>query len=129
MVSGHPPVRAQKLRFYEDSHFKQRVVPPPSQEVSAADRPSPRSDDWSSLSPLIQSSADFISRDPRSSPESDGGGLSLNHEELAVIATAAPEQLDKSSEAVSLRDPTPGVLVAELARGGGAITGLTYFGE
>lgn len=103
MVSGHPPVRAQKLRFYEDPHFKQRVVPPPSQEVSAADRPSPRSDDWSSLSPLIQSSADFISRDPRSSPESDGGGLSLNHEELAVIATAAPEQLDKSSEAVSLQ--------------------------
>jgi Nuclear transport factor 2 (NTF2) domain len=31
--------------------------------------------------------------------------------------------------AVSLRGPTPGVLIAELARGGGAITGLTYFGE
>jgi len=31
--------------------------------------------------------------------------------------------------AVSLRGPIPGVLIAELARGGGAITALTYFGE
>jgi Nuclear transport factor 2 (NTF2) domain len=34
-----------------------------------------------------------------------------------------------SSVAVSLRGPVPGVLIAELARGGQAITALTYFGE
>ncbi|HEY5148749.1 MAG TPA: ketosteroid isomerase family protein [Mycobacterium sp.] len=34
-----------------------------------------------------------------------------------------------SSVAVSLRGPIPGVLIGELARGGGAITALTYFGE
>jgi len=25
MLSGHPPVRAQKLRYYEDSNFTARV--------------------------------------------------------------------------------------------------------
>jgi hypothetical protein len=34
-----------------------------------------------------------------------------------------------SSVAVSLRGMVPGVLIAELARGGQAITALAYFGE
>jgi len=75
MVSGHPPVRGKKLRFYEDSFFNERVVPPPSPEVSASDRPLPRSDDWSALPPLTQSQADFVSSAPVSAQESDGGGL------------------------------------------------------
>ena len=29
MVSGHAPVRAQKLRYFEDQNFASRVVPPP----------------------------------------------------------------------------------------------------
>ncbi len=29
MVSGHPPIKARKLRFYEDANFAQRVLPPP----------------------------------------------------------------------------------------------------
>ena len=101
MVSGHPPVRAQKLRFYEDPHFQQRVVPPPSQEDSAADRPSPRSDDWSSLSPLIQSSPAFISSESRSSPESDGGGPSF---ETGESSEATPKLPRGSQE--HLPDPT-----------------------
>jgi len=30
MVSGHPPVRAKKLRYYEDLNFTSRVRPPPA---------------------------------------------------------------------------------------------------
>src|SRR6202035_6085569 len=29
MVSGHPPVRAKKLRYYEDRNFTSRLLPPP----------------------------------------------------------------------------------------------------
>src|SRR5271168_2962116 len=29
MVSGHPPVRAKKLRYFEDTNFTARVLPPP----------------------------------------------------------------------------------------------------
>lgn len=48
MVSGHPPIRACKLRYYEDRNFLQRVAPPPELDVGAyADKPAPRQDDWS----------------------------------------------------------------------------------
>ena len=50
MVSGHAPVRAQKLRYFEDQNFQLRVVPPPA--LSGAvyrDRPASRPDDWSQL--------------------------------------------------------------------------------
>jgi len=39
MVSGHPPVRARKLRYFLDSNFTRRVLPPPSPEANASDRP------------------------------------------------------------------------------------------
>ena len=47
MVAGHPPVRAQKLRYYEDRNFTERLVPPPAlSDTTYADRPAPRGDDW-----------------------------------------------------------------------------------
>jgi type IV secretion system protein VirD4 len=49
MVSGHPPIRAKKLRYFADANFKGRVCPPPVLETDApyADRPPVRADDWS----------------------------------------------------------------------------------
>jgi type IV secretion system protein VirD4 len=50
MVSGHPPIRAKKLRYYADANFMRRVLPPPALTHGRyADAPSPRSDDWSAL--------------------------------------------------------------------------------
>ncbi len=50
MVSGHPPIKAAKLRYYEDRNFAKRVMPPPALTASGyADRPTARPDDWSSL--------------------------------------------------------------------------------
>jgi len=47
LVSGHPPIRAKKLRYYEDRTFTARVLDPPRLGASPyADRPSPRADDW-----------------------------------------------------------------------------------
>ncbi|UUL82583.1 conjugal transfer protein TraG [Sphingomonas qomolangmaensis] len=47
LVAGHPPVRAQKLRYFEDASFKARVLPPPSLDSNgAADLPLPRAHDW-----------------------------------------------------------------------------------
>ena len=49
MVSGQPPIRAKKLRYYEDANFTGRVCPPPGLPADGpyADRPPSRSDDWS----------------------------------------------------------------------------------
>ncbi|MCT7378238.1 conjugal transfer protein TraG [Chelativorans salis] len=48
MVSGLPPIRAKKLRYYEDNNFTERVLPSlVLRDGPDADRPAPRSDDWS----------------------------------------------------------------------------------
>jgi hypothetical protein len=46
MMSGCPPIRAKKARYYEDGRFKAHLLPPPSpQGMPVPVRP----DDWSSL--------------------------------------------------------------------------------
>lgn len=47
LVSGLAPIRAKKLRYYEDRNFTARVLPAPAlSDSSYADRPVPRPDDW-----------------------------------------------------------------------------------
>jgi type IV secretion system protein VirD4 len=76
MVSGHPPVRARKLRYFLDSNFTRRVLPPPSPEANASDRPSARPDDWSTLPAPAVLLRDLDSIRSSQPGESDGGGLS-----------------------------------------------------
>src|SRR3546814_9219851 len=48
LVSGLAPIRAKKLRYYEDRNFTSRVMPPPElSEGGWRDRPALRPDDWS----------------------------------------------------------------------------------
>ena len=50
LISGMAPLRAQKLRHYEDRNFKARLAPPPALfESGYADRPRARPDDWDSF--------------------------------------------------------------------------------
>jgi type IV secretion system protein VirD4 len=53
LMSGCPPIRAKKARYFEDQRFAERVVPPP--KLSRTSEPA-RPDDWSSL-PLRRPSA------------------------------------------------------------------------
>ncbi|MCM2337364.1 MAG: conjugal transfer protein TraG [Hydrogenophaga sp.] len=58
MVSGHPPIRAKKLRYYLDRNFTARVSPAPVLAGGVyADRPVVRLDDWSTLPVLVVQSA------------------------------------------------------------------------
>jgi type IV secretion system protein VirD4 len=50
LLSGAPPIRAQKLRYFEDGRFTARLSPPPHLDDGGyADRPRPRSDHWKGL--------------------------------------------------------------------------------
>ncbi len=49
MVAGIPPIRAKKVRYYNDRRFTERVLPPPDVKVGAG---KPRRDDWSGLLPI-----------------------------------------------------------------------------
>lgn len=49
MLSGHPPIKAKKLQYFNDSNFTGRVVAPPTRLCAGGpyrDRPQPRLDDW-----------------------------------------------------------------------------------
>jgi len=45
LVSGHAPVRAAKLRYFEDRNFRSRVLPAPQLDGNR-DLPPARTDDW-----------------------------------------------------------------------------------
>ena len=50
MVSGSPPIRASKVRYFEDPQLKARVAPVPDAE----NRTGPAgADDWSGLAPIL----------------------------------------------------------------------------
>jgi type IV secretion system protein VirD4 len=50
MVSGHPPIKAKKIRYYCDANFKTRVQPPPVLQLGQyLDAPPQRPDDWTGL--------------------------------------------------------------------------------
>ncbi|WP_027164076.1 conjugal transfer protein TraG [Mesorhizobium sp. WSM1293] len=47
LISGLPPLRAQKLRYYQDRNFTERVLPSPVlRDGTYADCPASRPDDW-----------------------------------------------------------------------------------
>ncbi|MGJ7524853.1 conjugal transfer protein TraG [Variovorax sp. GB1P17] len=67
MVSGHPPIRAKKLRYYQDRNFTSRLLPAPTLVANVyMDRPAARPDDWSGLAALPV---------PESLSSRDAGGL------------------------------------------------------
>jgi len=49
LLSGTPPIRARKMRYYEDRRFTARLCPPPALEGVHAGPPPGRSHDWSGL--------------------------------------------------------------------------------
>src|SRR5260370_2516389 len=48
LMSGCPPIRAKKARYFEDRRFAERIVPPP--KPGRTSEPA-ASDEWSSLPP------------------------------------------------------------------------------
>lgn len=89
MVSGHPPIRARKLRYFRDANFRPRVLAPPALACGHyVDVPAQRSDDWSAL-PLPATPAAHASMATSAEAEADDGGLRQQHE-LADEVTYIP---------------------------------------
>jgi type IV secretion system protein VirD4 len=90
MVSGHPPVRAKKLRYYEDLNFTSRVRPPPALSAEGfSDRPPLRPDDWTGLVPPSLPPS-LVSVSVNESFGDDGGGLRVKrkHHEIGEVMQA-----------------------------------------
>ena len=94
LLSGLPPVRARKLRHYEDRNFTSRLLEPPALAESVyTDRPASRPDDWSGRSlPALPTAV------PAFDPEEEPAGLErakdLRPGRARRARREAPEQLD-----------------------------------
>ena len=93
LLSGLPPIRARKLRYFEDGNFAVRVAKPPRLAPGRyADRPQSREDDWDGCIAVV---ATLPPHDL--SGESSDGGLAQELKPLARRKRSrpvAPEQLD-----------------------------------
>jgi len=88
LVSGHPPVRAAKLRYFEDANFRTRVLPAPVLCSSGySDLPPARSDDWQNE---IRSVDARLGTAEHPRDEDSSGGLEQVRHPGHALETAAP---------------------------------------
>ncbi len=96
LVSGMAPIRAKKLRYYEDALFKARLLPPPDLDgAPCTDRPTPRPNDWGSLARRTDRRLEAAADAAMS--EDDGGLQQQRTPDIAdepSAPPAPPKQLD-----------------------------------
>ncbi|WP_428393473.1 conjugal transfer protein TraG [Lichenicoccus sp.] len=102
MVSGHPPVRAKKLRFYSDANFKPRVLPAPTLSTEGyTDKPAARADDWSGA--FDQAAVDAAQRAAALMSEKEGG-LRRQPELDITVPQAQPAEEEHRPDLLLLDD-------------------------
>ena len=93
LVSGLSPIRAKKLRYYEDPTFKARALPAPTlSDGPYRDRPTPRPDDWSGL---IRERDPRLERGADAAPEDEGGLQQQRAPDLAQVSVAPAVESEK----------------------------------
>jgi type IV secretion system protein VirD4 len=116
LVSGLAPVRAKKLRHYEDENFTHRLLPAPCLSAGLyGDRPAVRADDWSGQTRTIDIRlATLPFKDLIASVEEEGGlkqQLTLFDDlaSAAVEAIAGEDRLfdDDDDDDAANRGPMP----------------------
>lgn len=98
LVSGLPPIKARKLKYYEDANFADRVTAPPvlnRLDAPPADFPPARSEDWGRQTRgvdarLAQPGVDTIA-------DADNGGKELKPE-IAAAPSVEMKDADRGDE-------------------------------
>jgi type IV secretion system protein VirD4 len=109
MVSGVHPVRARKVRYYEDSQFQHRIKPPHAGSASLVAQP----DDWSGSKPIAPlADAQFKRRD-----RDPNGGIRREpelpqHEEVVIEARLVENEFDSGPD----EGDTDGLQTSSLSR-------------
>jgi type IV secretion system protein VirD4 len=110
LVSGLPPIRAQKLRYYEDRNFQARVTAPPILANDGyADRPRARPNDWDGLT--RRPDARLARAEDAVDSETEDGGL--EQQRHPGLADEAPVKSDPLKQLDLLLDQDEGDLAAD----------------
>ncbi len=106
LVAGLAPIRARKLRYYEDRNFDARRLDSPLLAAGRyADRPSARSNDWGSFA--RRPDARLVAR-VDDEPSSDEGGMQQQrHPGLAEEAAVRPTEVPAPVPAPGDEDGDP----------------------
>jgi type IV secretion system protein VirD4 len=93
LVSGCPPIRARKARYYEDRRFAERLLPPPP--LAERQDPSRAPHDWSDLPTSADGAGHQGDAEPVEDP--DNGGV-RREPELAAHEDIAPQPPQPAAE-------------------------------
>jgi type IV secretion system protein VirD4 len=109
LVSGCHPIRARKVRYYEDQRLKERVLAPPPLTLPNADvsrdRPTGLGDDWSSLPPTT--SAGDVRSSANLSSEDDSESSGIRREPMLPEHEAIEPQKPEPASEFSFSDDEP----------------------
>ncbi|MDG4881993.1 conjugal transfer protein TraG [Mesorhizobium sp. WSM4884] len=111
LVSGLPPIRAKKLRYYEDQNFTERVLPSPVlHDGPYVDCPVARPDDWTGQLRSVDCRLAVDDESVGAATDDEGGVQQQRHpglpEEQAVVAHEPDQEdllkpVDDDSEALA----------------------------
>jgi type IV secretion system protein VirD4 len=114
LISGLAPIRARKLRYYQDANFISRLLPAPVlADGIYADRPEPRGNDWSGRTCELHNALyeAAIAEDASASDAGEGG-----RQRQLVSEEEGPARQQKTRRARAARDPAMGDLLDVLTR-------------
>jgi type IV secretion system protein VirD4 len=105
LVAGTPPIRASKLRYFEDSTFTARVLPAPVLCTGDyADRPAARPDDWQGC---VAGADTRLAVEPETSAADAGaGGLEQGRHPGDEVEQPAPDE-QVTTDPLCLGDDEP----------------------
>ena len=114
LISGLAPIRAKKLRYYQDANFASRLLPAPAlTDGNYADKPKPRGNDWSGRTRGLHNTLyEAVIAEGASALDADDGG---RQRQLAPDE-AEPARQQKTKRGRSARDPAMGDLLDVLTR-------------
>ena len=104
LVSGAPPIRGKKARYYADPQLKARVLPPPDLIAETKALNELRTDDWSALAPIA---APKPRKKTSSDPGEDVDGGIRREPELPEDEDIAPERIAPAREEFAGLDDEP----------------------
>jgi type IV secretion system protein VirD4 len=127
LVSGLAPIRAKKLRYYEDRNFTTRVAPAPVlAEDGYRDRPPPRGDDWGKQVRKLHMHL-VAAADEQAGSSDDGGLEKQRHPGLPETDVAKPHAVKQAVDLGLDDDPDTAADAQAMNRAGGlGAVGLGY---
>jgi len=102
LVSGAPPIRAQKARYFKDPQLQARILPPPESQDAGRLMSTAGPDDWSTTPPIVVTPA---ASSGQASDDADGG---IRREpEIPEHEDIAPEGPTPAREEFATLDDEP----------------------